>query len=226
MGAWTVAWHLALAPQARGQSFPIPVAPPLPMPPLPVPELRVEPAPPAPEVPTEPLPSASFNAMVHASSKAEREALLRSRLHETWYGWQTLSVDAVAVGILLVGAAFVTSRPPTLEMTSAPRPVAFAAASVGVYAVGPPVVHFAHGRPWEGLASVGLRVVMPLAGFALGYWASGELGSWSGQRTTDGALVGVVVGAGAMAADAAALGWDRSRPPAQSRTLLSARASF
>jgi hypothetical protein len=147
--------------------------------------------------------------MLRACSNAEREALLRSRAHETWYGWQTLSVDAVAIGTLLLGAAIVTTRPPSPTPIQGTRPVAFAAVSMGLFVAGPPVVHLAHGKLVRGLASVGLRLVLPLAGFAIGYLASGPLRSGAGSTLTDGAVGGVLGGAGAMAADAAVLGWDR-----------------
>jgi hypothetical protein len=232
LGTRALGWLLAAWHPVYAQPLPIPVAPPLPIPTLPIPEFRAESALPNPAVrsesPTEPGVSADFDAMWLASSKAEREALLRSQFHESWYGWQTLGVDAAAVGMFLLDAAIVTSRPPLPPNAApAPRPVAFAVVSTGVYALGPSAVHFAHGNLWGGFGSIGLRVVMPLAGFAFGYLASGALRPGTGSALGDGTVGGFVGGAGAMAADAAALAWDRwhSGPP-EPRALLSGRASF
>jgi hypothetical protein len=179
-------WLLVMSPPVHAQVFPLPVGPSLPLPPFPISDFRIEP-PPTPKVsstpPIEPRSSAGLDERRRAPSNAEseallREALLQSRAHESWYGWQTITVDAAAVGILLLGAALVTLRPepPTSGAGPGPLPVAVAAASVGLYAVGPPAIHFAHGGLWRGFASIGLRVVMPLAGFAFGYFAGGAPG--------------------------------------------------
>jgi hypothetical protein len=150
-----------------------------------------------------------FSPLRSPSSDGEREALLRSQAHETWYGWQTLAVDATAVGILLLGAAIVTTRPPTPEMDRGPRPLAFELTSIALYVVGPPVVHIAHHHVLQGLGSFGVRALVPLAGFAIGYFGAGALGSGRGDSMTIGA-VGAVIGAvGSATADAATLAWDR-----------------
>jgi hypothetical protein len=208
------------------QVFPVSVVPPLPLPPLPVPDFRVTSEPSSAEKSeTTPSKSTNLHGAMLASSEAERLALRRSQSHESWYGWQTLTVDATAIGILLLGTAIMTSGPPTLMPESRPQPLTFAAGSLGLYAVGPAIVHVAHGHPWEGLASIGLRAMMPLAGFAAAYAVG-----WGSERpnaSLDGAVGGLLGCAGAMAADAAVLGWDRwygLGPP--SEALFSIRTSL
>jgi hypothetical protein len=137
-----------------------------------------------------PAPAADVAASMRVQSSADEEALRRSQLHERWYGWQTLSVDALAVGGLLFAGAL------------GGREVPLVTASAGIYALGPPVVHLAHGHPWKGLASLGLRVGAPALGYALGRAAGGDA---SGAAFA-GAFLG---GMGATATDAAFLAWDR-----------------
>jgi hypothetical protein len=172
-----------------------------------------EPSPERSLAPSSPTPTPLAKGL-RASSGAEREALRRSMLHEDWYGWQTLTIDGAAIGIFLLGASIVTTHPPSIVATSAPLPLAPAVAAVGIYALGPSAIHFAHRQAWKGVGSIALRAIMPLAGFAVGYWGSGLMPSMASGATTSGAVGGVVGGAGAMAADAALLGWDRWYGPA------------
>ena len=60
--------------------------------------------------------------------------------------------------------AIVTSRAPALTLDPRPLPTALEGGALGLYAVGPSVVHFAHGSIWKGLVSIALRAVLPLAG--------------------------------------------------------------
>lgn len=63
----------------------------------------------------------------------------KSKPETRWYGWQTLAVDALAI------------------------PVAFLKPEVGIgtYALGPPIVHWAHGNPGRGAGSLAIRVGVP-----------------------------------------------------------------
>jgi hypothetical protein len=130
-----------------------------------------------------------------ANSPSQREAWRRSQRHEVWYGWQTLTSDAGSLGVLLLGATFGGDLTP------------FALAAAGVYGVGAPTVHFAHGAVGKGLASLTVRALLPLAGFGFGYLLS--VGSASHRRMDDGVIGAVAGGAGATMVDAAMLGWDR-----------------
>jgi hypothetical protein len=180
---------------------------PLLVPPLPPPTnddvgVPAEVAPAVAEAPTLRVPM-DLRAAMRASTLDEREALRRSRMHESWYGWQMLTLDAAATGVLLLGASFATSGPPRLDGSPNPRPLVFAGASVGIFALGGPVVHFAHGDVWQGFASLGLRVALPLAGYALGSLVGGRGG------TLDSAFGAMIGGVAASAADASLLGWQR-----------------
>lgn len=66
-----------------------------------------------------------------------------------WYGWQVNVVDAASLPILVT--------------TSDERPLQ-TWVWLGVYALGGPVVHAAHGRGWRALGSFGMRVAGTAAG--------------------------------------------------------------
>jgi hypothetical protein len=124
-----------------------------------------------------------------------------------------LALDGAVTALFLVGAAVVTSTHPTLPPEGAPRPTAIEAAALGFYAVSPSVVHFARGKPWSGLSSIGLRVASPVLGFVVGSLLASVLHANSGdanQLQTVGATVGI---AGAAVTDAAVLGWQRWTAP-------------
>ena len=128
-------------------------------------------------------------------STAEFEAWRSSQIHEVWYGWQTLAVDAVAVGSLLIGTTF--------HEGSAP----LATTAVAIYATGPVVIHLAHGSVGSGLGSLALRIGLPFVGYLAGaYLQRSNMGG------SESGTLGFVAAAGAAAAlDAAFLGWDRWR---------------
>jgi hypothetical protein len=228
------------AGSASAQPFPLP----FPLPPLPPPSFdtvspggRTEPAwhaapepegvEPAPPVSAEPAAAAPFDLM-RTSSDADREALRLSRIHKTWYGWETLGCDAAAIAILLLGAAVDTTGPPTLDDAPNPRPRAFAAVASIIYLGGPPTVHFANGNLWQGFASAGLRIAMPLVGFILGSRAGSALQAQGTRASADGAFGVVAGGVTAMVIDASGLGWQRwyGSEPAARMPLLAARGSF
>jgi hypothetical protein len=109
-----------------------------------------------------------------------------------WYGWQSLLVDAGSLVLMpLAGAGLVT------------------------YALGPPIVHAAHGRGGPALASVLLRVGMPLVlgAAGLGIGALAMPSNQSNDGLAEGPVIlglgGLVVGAlGAMAIDDAVIAWE------------------
>jgi hypothetical protein len=117
-----------------------------------------------------------------------------------WYGWQTLLVDAGSLALAPLGVGIVT------------------------YALGPPVVHAAHGRAGAMLGSLLLRVGLPIV-LAVG---GAELGSATSipnpnantiaPGPVEGGLAGLVLGVvGAVAIDASVFAWEpgRGREPAK-----------
>ena len=112
-----------------------------------------------------------------------------------WYGWQTLLVDAGSVALMpLAGAGFVT------------------------YAVGPAIVHASHGRGGPALASLLLRISMPLVLAVIGVeianatTPSNQNGDFSPGPIV-GAGYGLLVGVlGAMAIDDAVIAWEPGKP--------------
>ena len=65
-----------------------------------------------------------------------------------WYGWQTLLVDGTNIAALLLASG---TEPNGTQLT-------LAETAIFGYFVGPPIVHWANGQGWQGLASLGIRV--------------------------------------------------------------------
>ncbi len=104
-----------------------------------------------------------------------------SRLESRWYGWQTLLADGSA--LLLASEA-----------------------SVPVYVLGGPVIHWAHGNGWRGVGSLSLRVGAPVV-FAAALVSTCDGGGEYGCLGE--AILGVVFGVvTAVAVDAAVLARD------------------
>jgi hypothetical protein len=80
------------------------------------------------------------------------------QVETVWYGYQNLGADAVALG-LGIAAVDTYNRPSDVLAWSA----------VGVYALGGPLVHVLHhGLTTRSLASVAMRLGLPVAGAYLG----------------------------------------------------------
>lgn len=95
-----------------------------------------------------------------------------------WYGWQILIVDGAALGVSLLALANATE---------------LAYAGVSMFALGGPIVHWAHGQVGTGFGSFGVRLVIPGGGALIGYFAGG------------GGAVGTIFGASLGGAAAIAL---------------------
>lgn len=76
---------------------------------------------------------------------------------ERWYGWQTLSVDALPAGLF----AFAL-------LTEGDTSTTLWAGGGLAFALGAPTVHVLHERPLVGLGSFGLRVGLPFVGALIG----------------------------------------------------------
>jgi len=112
---------------------------------------------------------------------------------DRWYGWQILIVDATALASGLGALGF---RSPELAYFA-----------LGSYVLGGPIVQFANGYAVRGFASLGLRVLLPVAGAGL-FGLAGASGGSSSYGVSSGAVSGVAFGAGlgvltAVAIDAA-----------------------
>jgi hypothetical protein len=133
-----------------------------------------------------------------------------------WYGYKLLLADAASLTLVFAG---IGSDLAPLGVTG-----------LGGVFLGGPIVHGIEGQGGRALASLGLRVGMPLAGAALATWSynrgndkSGECDCMGGFLATAG---GLVLGMGAaMLVDAAFLGW-RSEPIASDNKSLSLVPSF
>ena len=70
-----------------------------------------------------------------------------------WYGWQTLSTDAAAIGFSITAAVLHgNDRIQTPLMLIA----------AGSYLLGGPIVHFAHGHQGKGFLSLAMRLGLPV----------------------------------------------------------------
>jgi hypothetical protein len=93
-------------------------------------------------------------------------------VHESWYGWQTLAVDGAAL-LMAVGGVSVS------DGGQGNGGQAFAGLATATYALGGPIVHFAHAHVSSGFASLALRVFTPIlfafVGYGLQDCAGGQL---------------------------------------------------
>jgi hypothetical protein len=112
-----------------------------------------------------------------------------------WYGWQSLLVDAGSLVLMPLGGAGLVT-----------------------YAAGPPIVHAAHGRGGPALASILLRVGLPLVlgAVGLGIGAAASPSNQSNEGPALGPVVGALAGLGvgvlgAMAIDDAVIAWEPAR---------------
>lgn len=158
-------------PDALPESVPAPAPPSLPPPTNPPVWTR----------PPEPAPDASVDRW---------EPPPKARV---WYGGQTLLVDALSIGAVLLGA---TSDGGSLA----------AAGGLG-YVFGGPIVHAAHGHVGKPFASFGMRVGLPIGGALLGCAAQGKQGGDFG--CLGGAALGFLAGGiAAISLDAGVIAYD------------------
>jgi hypothetical protein len=88
---------------------------------------------------------------VAAANDVSEEPASESR----WYGWQIMIADAVAAGLIVQSIGSPANVSETRQNLGG---VGF-----GTYALGGPIVHWAHGRVGTGFGSLGLRVGFPFA---------------------------------------------------------------
>jgi len=79
-------------------------------------------------------------------------------METSWYGYQTLFVDAASLGVLVVGVAASND--------------ALGALGIAGYALGGPSIHAAHKRSGAVAGSLALRLGLPLAAGGIGYAAA------------------------------------------------------
>ncbi len=125
---------------------------------------------------------------------------------KTWYGWQTLTVDAAVPALI---ALSITTN--TEELM---------AGALGGYLLGGPVTHALHGNWAQAGWSLSMRVVLPVATGGIAYAAtscedvnSETSDGWCGfgQAIATG-LAGLAAASIASAIDASVLAWERHEP--------------
>jgi hypothetical protein len=138
-------------------------------------------------------------------------AAVPSSSPRSWYGWQTLLSDALVFG---VGAGLAT------DWFARPVTDAELLGVAAAFALIPPIIHLAHGRPAAALADFGVRVAAPVAlagaGMAIDLATSGPCDDGDlCLRGLGGLLAGGVAGLVlAVTLDAAGFAWtDEVREP-------------
>lgn len=115
-----------------------------------------------------------------------------------WYGWQILTADGSAVGLVLLDHALTGGEPTP-------------ALGLGFFIS--PILHALHENPGGAAGSLGLRAVLPFVGGLIGMEAS-NCGFLSGE--CKGLDVGVAIGfALAVLIDASWLAWEEDDTPAR-----------
>lgn len=143
------------------------------------------------------------SVVVLSPEEAAAAAAAANAPEPSWYGWQVLVLDGGTAGLLALTAA--------VGPRSGPPGVGLLVACLGLSVFGGPYVHAQHGRTPQALIDVALRVLIPVATYALAA-ATGALGSgWSQLTNAPYALaVGFAI---ASAVDAFGLAWEP--PPAR-----------
>lgn len=172
----------------------------------------------APREPESSLPQTQPATFANAPAGAEKPT------SSHWYGWQTLSID---------GAVLATGLLPIIPKTSSPTAnTTIAITWVSAYALGAPIVHWAHGQVGKGFGSMGMRVVGPFAGVFLGAGVGFLTGADFGARDSNGNALYTSTGETLMAAgflagfltpmviDAAVLAREPVKPQLSARTGL------
>jgi hypothetical protein len=172
-------------------------------PPTPAPPPVVTPPPAAKEAPPPP-----------AAKEAPPPAPEQPRYEKTWYGYQTLTVDALSFAAMIGGLAGRTGG--------------VLAGGYVAFLLGTPVVHMVHGNLGPGFGSIGLRLLVPVIGLGVGAISGLFIGGSHGEgldavgNGASGAATGAVVGAlvgglGCMLIDAAGLAYAKEKVEATAR---------
>jgi len=152
----------------------------------------------------------------HASDdddSPEHEEVRAKPSDRTWYGYQTLLVDAALIGLF-------ASAPAWARFDGAGAILILDAAT---FAFASPVIHTVHGNGEASAISVGLHAGLPFSGMWIGFVVGMSLPCSCGldawfcfcglSNAGEGAFAGSLVG-GALATviDAAFLAWERHKP--------------
>lgn len=120
-----------------------------------------------------------------------------------WYGWQTLVTDGAAIGLVTGGIVLDEAS----HVSSSVLADGVIGLGVASYALGGPIVHFAHRNPGRAFASLALRIGLPII---LGYGAiaiiCGDSGEFCGLVAIPGGALGIAT---AITLDASVLARDQ-----------------
>lgn len=111
---------------------------------------------------------------------------------KSWYGWQTLTIDAGAGSLFWLGRE-------TKDGRDLPMGSMILSLGGSGFVLGAPIAHFAHGQVRTGALSMGMRVGLPAAGLGIATLAGAK------EDATFGALALGMVAASII--DATVLAW-------------------
>jgi hypothetical protein len=115
-------------------------------------------------------------------------------MEHRWYGWQTLLADGTSASVVAAGGAG--------------NSTAVVLAGAASYVLAAPIVHGAHGKGWQAVLSLGLRVGLPVAGFQIGAASASCPNGEFFCGLEEGAIGGLVGVLGASVIDAALLAYE------------------
>jgi hypothetical protein len=199
VGILTVTWLVTFTLGARAAEPETPAEAPAdpPIPVLDLPEREAEPPEPlAPE--PQPVPESVRTQEWVRPDTTHDPRNERPVTKRRWYGWQTLVMDAVSIGLILAALD---------------DDVGNGAAIAGLvgYGFGAPIVHVAHGQPGKAFASLGLRVGAPFVGARF----CGGIANCTGEGGLRDVIFGLLSGAAAaITIDAAVIANEDVEPTA------------
>ena len=170
-----------------------------------IPEAPTPPAAPEPSpAPPQPVPAVTVPPAAAAPPAAVQSVHpgLGDETPSRWYGWQTLAADGMSLALTVGSIALAGSGGE--EPSSA-----LGWGALGTYVLGGPILHFVHENPGRGFASLGMRVVGPIALGVIGAAAEDCANHGGDFCGLGGAVVGATMGiVAAITIDAAVFAYD------------------
>jgi hypothetical protein len=125
---------------------------------------------------------------------------------ERYYGWQNATVDGIGLSLFVTGVFIASDNDGGAAGGGA------ILAGIGTYALGPPIVHWAHGHVGKGFGSLAMRLTIPPVLTLLGWLTActdgrGDAGCIIAAYT--GWQVGILI---PPILDSTVLGWEKIGP--------------
>ncbi|EFK95991.1 membrane protein [sediment metagenome] len=128
-----------------------------------------------------------------AQAESEAGAYYYTEYRKQWYGWQTLAFDVPSLA--------------TFYVAQSKGEGGIALGALGVFVVGAPLVHVAHGEPKRGILSASMHLLLPVVGLVAVYPGLAKAMP-DVSEDTQTAMAVTMAGAGAAVFDTLVLAWD------------------